>query len=144
YADFFHYPLLIYRPSAAAFVIAALVSVATTLGGALAAVRRAATLPPAEAMRPPQPPVYRRGRMDTLGWFAQLDQPTRIALRQIGRWPLRSLFTTVGISLSLGLLVMGLQWGDMIDVMAERYFFETQRQTMAIGLSESRAMPAVE
>lgn len=144
YAEFFHFPLLIYRPSPAAFVIAALVSVATTLAGALAAVRRAATLPPAEAMRPPQPPMYRRSRVDTLGWFARLDLPTRIALRQIGRWPLRSLFTTVGISLSLGLLVMGLQWSDMIDVMVERYFFDTQRQSMAIGLAESRAMPAVE
>ncbi len=144
YAEFFHFPLLIYRPSPAAFVLAALVSVATTLGGALAAVRSAARLPAAEAMRPPQPTAYRRGRLDAGGLFAQLDQPTRIALRQIGRWPLRSLFTTLGIAMSLGLLVMGLQWGDMIDAMAEKYFFESQRQTMVIGLTEPRAMPALQ
>jgi len=142
YADFFHFPLLIYRPSPAAFVLAAGIALATTLGGALAAVRRAAGLPPATAMLPPQPTAYRRGWLDAFGTLAKLDQPTRIALRQIGRWPLRSLFTTLGIAMSLGLLVMGLQWGDMIDAMAEKYFFEAQRQTMMIGFSDAKAMTA--
>jgi putative ABC transport system permease protein len=144
YAEFFHFPLLIYRPSPAAFVLAALVSLATTLGGAIVAVRRAARLPAAEAMRPPQPAVYRRSRFGLRGWFEQLDQPTRIALRQIGRWPWRSLFTTLGIAMSLALLVMGLQWGDMIDTMGEKYFFEAQRQSMMIGLTNPRASPAVQ
>jgi putative ABC transport system permease protein len=144
YAEFFRFPLLIYRPSAMAFVVAALVSVGITLAGALAAVRRAATLPPAEAMRPPQPTVYRRSRLGTLGWLAKLDQPTRIALRQIGRWPFRAAFTSLGIALSLGLLIMGLQWSDMIDDMAQKYFFDAQRQTMMIGLTEPQAMSALE
>ena len=144
YAEFFRFPLLIYRPSPAAFVIAALVSVGTTALGAIAAVRRAATLPPAEAMRPPQPIVYRRGRLASSRLVARLDQPTRIALRQIGRWPLRSFFTTLGIAMSLGLLVMALQWSDMIEEMAQRYFYDAQRQTMMIGLAEPQAMTAVE
>lgn len=145
YAEFFHFPLLIYRPSPAAFMVAALVSLATTLAGAVMAVRRAATLPPAEAMLPPQPAAYRRGRLRLLrNAFERLDQPTRIALRQIGRWPLRSLFTSLGIAMSLALLVMGLQWGDMIDTMAEKYFFDAQRQSMMVGLSRQRAMPALQ
>ncbi|HXC59810.1 MAG TPA: FtsX-like permease family protein [Steroidobacteraceae bacterium] len=144
YADFFHFPILIYRPSPASFVIAAMVALGTTLGGAVIAVRRAATLPPADAMRPPQPAVYRHGGLATLGWLARLDQPTRIALRQIIRWPWRSLFTTLGIAMSLGLLVMGLQWGDMVDSMAEKYFFEAQHQTMMIGLTEPRSTTAIE
>jgi putative ABC transport system permease protein len=144
YADFFRFPLLIYRPSPAAFVIAALVSVGTTALGAIAAVRRAATLPPAEAMRPPQPIAYRRGRLASSRLVAWLDQPTRIALRQIGRWPLRSFLTTIGIAMSLGLLVMALQWTDMIEEMAQRYFYDAQRQSMMIGLTEPQAITAVE
>ena len=144
YAEFFRFPVLIYRPSSSAFLIAALVSVGTTLAGAVGAVIRAASLPPAEAMRPPQPVVYRRGRFADLGLLARLDQPTRIALRQIGRWPVRSLITTLGISMSLGLLVMGLQWGDMIDEMADKYFFGTQRQSMMIGLTEPQSMSAMQ
>ena len=144
YAEFFRFPLLIYRPSPSAFVIAALVSVGITTAGALAAVRSAAALPPAEAMRPPQPTVYRRTRLGSLRVLARLDQPTRIALRQLGRWPFRSAFTSLGIAMSLGLLIMGLQWGDMIKDMAQRYFFDTQRQSMTIGLTEPQGMVAIE
>jgi putative ABC transport system permease protein len=140
YAEFFRFPLLIYRPSPSAFLIAAVVSVGTTLAGAIGAAMRAASLPPAEAMRPPQPVVYRQSRFAGSRLVMLLDQPTRIALRQIGRWPLRSLFTTVGIAMSLGLLVMGLQWSDMIDEMAQKYFFDAQRQSMTIGLTEPQAL----
>jgi putative ABC transport system permease protein len=46
--------------------------------------------------------------------------------------------------MSLGLLIMGLQWNDMIEEMAQKYFFDTQRQTMMIGLTEPQPMSAVE
>ncbi|MCP5145150.1 MAG: FtsX-like permease family protein [Gammaproteobacteria bacterium] len=144
YADFFRFPLLIYRPSANAFLLAALVSVATTVAGAVGAVRRAASLPPAEAMRPPQPVIYRHTDSGRRQLLALVDQPTRIALRQIGRWPLRAFFTVAGISMSVALLVVGLQWSDMIDEMAERYFFDAQRQHAMIGLSEAQAMTALQ
>jgi putative ABC transport system permease protein len=143
YADFFRFPVLIYRPSPTAFVVAALVSIGTTSLGAIAAVRRAALLPPAEAMRPPQPIAYRRSRAAKLHLVDWFDQPTRIALRQIGRWPFRALLTTSGLAMSVGLLVMALQWTDMIDEMAQRYFYDTQRQSMMIGLSDPQATTAV-
>jgi putative ABC transport system permease protein len=143
YADFFRFPVLIYRPSPTALLVAALVSMCTTVLGAIAAVHRAALLPPAEAMRPPQPVAYRRGLLAELGVVSWLDQPTRIALRQIGRWPFRALFTMSGLALSVGLLVMALQWNDMIDTMAQRFFFDAQRQSMTIGLSDPQPMAAV-
>jgi putative ABC transport system permease protein len=143
YAEFFRFPVLVYSPSAIAFLIAALVSVGTTSLGAIVAVRRAALLAPAEAMRPPQPIAYRRGRLANLRLVAWLDQPTRIALRQIGRWPLRAVLTTSGIAMSVGLLVMALQWNDMIDEMAQRYFFDAQRQSVMIGLADPQPMTAV-
>jgi len=144
YADFFRFPLLIYRPSPSAFLIASAVSVGTTLAGAIGAAIRAASLPPAEAMRPPQPVIYHRSRVVGSRLFAWLDQPTRIALRQIGRWPMRSLFTTIGVSMSLALLVMGLQWGDMVDEMSEKVFYDAQRQTMTIGLIEPQRMDVLQ
>lgn len=142
YADFFRFPVLIYRPSPTAFLVAALVSVCTTSLGAIVAVRRAALLAPAEAMRPPQPIAYRQ-RISNPRLIAWLDQPTRIALRQIGRWPIRAVFTSSGIAMSVGLLVMALQWGDMIAEMAQRYFFDAQRQSMMIGLADPEAMSVV-
>jgi putative ABC transport system permease protein len=143
YAEFFRFPLLVYEPSVAAFAIAGAVSLAVTVAGALAAVRKAVALPPAEAMRPPAPASYHRGRLADAKALAWLDQPTRIALRQIGRYPLRSVFTCVGMAASVGLLVMGLQWNDSIERIEQLFFYESQRQTMTIGLAEPQAASAV-
>ena len=139
YAEFFHFPLLIYRPSTSAFVAGAAVSLVATLAGALGAVRRAVALPPAEAMQPPAPAIYRRGRLD-LGWARWLDQPTRIALRQIGRWPVRAGLTCAGIAASVALLVMALQWNDSIEHVAQTYFFQAQHQSMTVGLAEPQVL----
>jgi putative ABC transport system permease protein len=139
YAEFYRFPLLIYRPSASSFSVAAAVSLAATVVGALAAVGKATALPPAEAMRPPSPAVYRRTRLTASGLAAWLDQPTRIALRQIARFPLRSVLTTVGIALSVGLMVMTMQWRDSIDWIARVYFYDAQHQSLMIGLADERA-----
>ena len=142
YAEFFHFPLLIYRPSTSAFLAGVAVSVAATLAGGLGAVRRAVALPPAEAMQPPAPTVYRRGRFE-LGSARWLDQPTRIALRQIGRWPVRAALTCTGIAASVALLVMALQWTDSIEHVAQTYFFQAQHQSMTIGLAEPQARATI-
>ena len=139
YARTYRFPLLIYRPSTAAFLVAGAVSLVATLLGALGAVRRAVQLPPAEAMRPEAPTVYRHGGLGATRLGRWLDQPTRIALRQIGRWPLRAGLTCIGIASSIGLLIMALQWDDSLDYIAEYYFFQAQHQTMSGGLAEPRA-----
>jgi putative ABC transport system permease protein len=143
YAAFFRFPLLVYRPSPVAFAIAAAVSLAVTTAGALAAVRKAVRLPPAEAMRPPAPANYRHGAFADARSLAWLDQPTRIALRQVGRFPLRSALTSAGIALSVGLLVLGLQWSDSIDRIAQLFFYDGQRQNVTVGLGEPLAADAV-
>ena len=143
YAETFRFPLLIYRPSTTAFLVAGAVSLVATLLGALGAVRRAVQLPPAEAMRPPAPPVYRHGGLGATRLGRWLDQPTRIVLRQIGRWPLRAGLTSIGIAFAVGLLIMALQWDDSIDYIADSYFALSQHQTMSVGLAEPQAMTAV-
>lgn len=145
YAELFRFPLLVYRPSAVAFLLGGAVSVAAMLIGALSAVRSAVKLPPAEAMRPPAPAVYRHSRLLTanggISWF---DQPTRIALRQIRRWPFRAAMTSLGIALSVGLLIMALQWNNSIDYIAQSYFFEAQHQSMSVGLHEPMPLSVVQ
>ncbi len=138
YAQNFDFPFLLYRPGAAVFVAVALISLSVALLGALGTVRRAAALPPAVAMRPPAPPAYRRG------WLSQalargLDQPTRIILRQVLRWPLRSFLTAAGIAMSVAVTISALQWLDAIDHMIDSYFQQTQRQDVSIGLVEEQS-----
>ena len=93
YAELYRFPVLYFRPSPGVFVVAAAVSLAAAMLGSLTAVRSAVALPPAEAMRPPAPPTYRRSAISRTRLFRLFDQPTRIILRQIYRWPLRSLIT---------------------------------------------------
>ena len=138
YAEFFRFPLLLFRPGPGSFVLAAAISLAAALLGALGAVRRAAALPPAEAMRPPAPPLYRQGTTQSRLFLRAFDQPTRIILRQIRRWPGRSLMTVTGIAMAVAVLITAMQWMDSIDAMVEVEFFQTQRQDMMIGLVEEQ------
>ena len=139
YAELYRFPFLLYRPSPSAFVIAALVSLAAALAGTLGAVRRAAALPPAEAMRPPAPPIYRKTRISKSRLALWLDQLTRIILRQIIRWPMRAGLTSAGVALAIGVLIMTAQWIDSINHMVEVYFFEAQHQDMTVGLVEPQS-----
>jgi len=139
----FRFPFLVYRPSPSAFLVAGAVSMAATLLGTLGAVRAAVRLPPAEAMQPPAPPLYRRGGL-LAGWLSrQLDQSTRIILRQIARWPGRSLATTVGVALTVAVLIAALQWLDAIDHMVTTYFFDAQHQTLTVGLVDAKSHRAI-
>ena len=143
YAELFRFPLLIYQPGFHSFAIGALISVAASLAGALSAVNKALSMPPAEAMIPPSPPVYKNSRLASSAIGRFLDQPTRIALRQIERWPIRSLMTSAGIGLSVGLVVMSLQWDDSLNHIARVYFYEAQRQDVMVGLTEPRSRKAL-
>ena len=140
YAESFRFPLLLYRPSPRAFLIASAATLGAALAGAIGSVRQAATLAPAQAMLPPSPPVYRRNSLFDTPFGRWLDQPSRIILRNIARSPVRALMTVVGIAFSVGLLVLAMQWRDALDYLAESYFFEAQHQDLVIGLSEPQAL----
>jgi len=143
YAAFYHFPFLLFRPGPTPFLIAAFVSLAAALVGALGAVRAAAALPPAEAMRPPAPPLFRRTALSRLRFVQRLDQPTRILLRQVIRWPGRSFITAAGISMSVAVLVTSMQWLDAINHMVNVYFLEAQAQDVSIGFAEPRSSEVV-
>jgi putative ABC transport system permease protein len=70
-------------------------------------VRRAVALPPAEAMRPEPPPVFRATLVERLGLQRWFSQPTRMILRSIERRPLKSLLTVLGIAMACGILMVG-------------------------------------
>ena len=115
YAEFYRFPFLLYRPGPAPFGIAAAASLAAALLGAIGAVRRAARLPPAQAMQPPAPTMFRRSLLSRFDVARLVDQPTRIVMRQAIRWPLRSFVTIAGIAMSVAVLVVSMQWLDAIN-----------------------------
>jgi putative ABC transport system permease protein len=139
YADLFRFPLLLYRPSTSAMAIAIAVSLVSALLGAAGAVRRAASLPPAQAMTPPAPAVFYRMRLSDTRAARWLDQGSRIIVRNIMRSPMRSLLTMLGVAASIGLLVLAIQWNDSLDYLGESYFFHAQHQDASVGLVEPQS-----
>jgi putative ABC transport system permease protein len=132
---------------------AAAVSIGVALLGTLHAVRAAARLPPAAAMRPEPPPVYRATLVERLGlqrWFAQ---PTRMILRHIERRPLKSLLTTLGIAMACGIMMIGGFQSGSIDHMVGVQFGLSQRADLTATFTEPtsghalyslRSLPGVE
>jgi len=143
YAELFRFPILFYRANPSVFGLAALVTLAAALAGTIGAVRRAVLLPPAQAMRPPAPTIYRHTRFGDARLARWFDQPTRIVMRQIARWPGRSAITSAGVGLSVGVLVMAYQWSDSIDHSLDTYFFQAQHQDITVSLFEPQSAAAI-
>lgn len=139
YTDLFRFPLLVYRPSAAAIVIAVAVSLGSALLGSASAVQRAARLPPAQAMQPPAPQVFRRLRLWDTRAARWLDQGSRIILRNILRSPKRASLTMFGVAASVGLLVLSIQWNDSLDYLGQSFFYQAQHQDATIGFAEAQS-----
>lgn len=139
YTELFRFPLLLYRPSTSAVGIAVSVSLAAALLGSAGAVRRAARLPPAQAMQPPAPDAFRRMRLWDTGAARWLDQGSRIIVRNIMRSPMRSALTMFGVAASVGLLVLALQWNDSLNYLGQSYFYHAQHQDATIGLAEAQS-----
>lgn len=146
YADFFHFPFLIFLRSVDLYLIAAAISaVAAVLGGVRAAYA-VMILPPAVAMAPPAPSRYRHLWSERLGVLRHFSQLTVMVLRHMVRRPLRSLVTMVGIAMALALLVTSFFFVDSTELMIDVTFFQADRQDASIQLAEkrpSRALQAV-
>lgn len=140
YTKFYRFPFLLYRPGPVAFVMSGAISLAAALAGSLAASYRAVRLPPAEAMKPPSPPVYRRLFATRPAFAATIDEPTRMILRRILRWPGRALLTSFGLAMSTAVMVMALQWVDAIDSLAETVFERGQHQDATVAFNELRPL----
>jgi putative ABC transport system permease protein len=136
YHRFFRFPELMFRVDRTALPLAVLVSAAAALAGVLGAVRRAAKLPPAEAMRPEPPANYRPALVERTGIGHVLSHTFRIAVRNIERKPLQALFTVTGLALATGILVVPNAFRDGVAEVLDFQWDVVQRQDIGIGLVE--------
>lgn len=144
YADVLHFPLLIYQPGPASFAIGAVVSLGVGLLATSRAVMGAVRMPPSVAMRPPEPPVFKRDRGALRMISPWLDETTRIIVRQIIRWPGRAIITTLGFSAAIAMMVLSLQFVDSVDEILGTHFDEFQREDIALGFSDPKSSIVLE
>ena len=143
YATFYSFPFLIFRHSIDLYLLAGGVTVAAALAGAAKAIWTVVILPPAVAMRPPAPTTYRSffvGQLQRLGIFSQLSI---MAFRHLIRWPVRTLLTTLGTSLSVALLITSLFSYDSIDYMIDAIFFRADRQDASMTFVSDQGLDAI-
>ena len=144
YARNLNLPLLIYQPSPTAFVIGAFVSVAVALAATSRAVAKAASLAPIVAMNPPEPPAFRNELGPFRRLMSMLDEPTRIIVRQIVRWPVRSVVTTLGFAGAVAMMVLSFYFTDAMDEIQRTHFDELQREDLALGFNDPRSSVVLE
>jgi putative ABC transport system permease protein len=139
YTLFYRFPLLHYEIGARLILLATLISIAAAALGAVAAVRKAVLLQPAEAMRPAAPARYQAGLLERLGIDRRVPLVGRMIVRDIERRPWRAAFTALGIAMSVGILVVGFYFFDAINYLMRLQFQATQREDVAVTFDDPRS-----
>jgi putative ABC transport system permease protein len=136
YELFFRFPDLYFRLDDQAVVIALTVGLGAVTIGVFSAVRKAARLPPAEAMRPEPPASYQPSRLERLGLRRLLSHSFRIAVRNLERRPLQAFFTVAGLALATALLILPNTFKAGIADILDFKWDVNQRQDLNLGLVE--------
>ncbi len=143
YAQYFRFPVFTAQFDWTVFAMTGAVAIAAAVAGASLAAMRAAALPPAVAMQAAAPTVYRRGFLDRLDLADRLDQPTRMILRRIERFPGKTALTAGGLALSLALLVSTQFLQDALDRVIDDAFYRAQRWSAQVTFFHPRDLSAV-
>ena len=143
YNEFFRFPELRYQLSGGVAVQAVAGSLLVAALGAVAAVRRAVRVPPAEAMRPEAPARYRRSLLERLSARLRPALAARMVLRNLERQPARALISTVGIAFAIGVLFVGLAFIDVMDALIDEQFTRVMRQDATVAFVQPRAARAL-
>jgi len=136
YHLFFRFPELHFRLDRSALLLSLVVCAGAAAAGVFSAVRRAARLPPAEAMRPEPPASYRPAWVERTGIAHLLSHTFRIAVRNLERKPMQAFFTIAGLALATGILIVPNAFRDGIGEVMDFQWDVVQRQDVGIGLAE--------
>ena len=143
YMEFYRFPFLKYELQPGVAVIAAFVSGAAAVLGTLHSIRKTAMLPPAQAMQPEPPPVYKETTMERLGLKHLFSQPTRMIIRHIGRRPVKSTLSIIGIALSCSIMMVGSFQEDALDHIVDIQFGLSQREDISVTFLEPTSRSAL-
>jgi putative ABC transport system permease protein len=142
YNQYFRFPELRYYLSLDVVLGATALTLGAASLGALAAVRRAVRIPPAEAMRPEPPPDYRRSIVETPIVARHLGTAGRMVLRNVVRHPFRAAASIVGIAFAVSILVVGFVFLDALDHLIVLQFSVAERQDVTVTFVEPRSPDA--
>jgi putative ABC transport system permease protein len=138
YARYFHFPLLQLKVDSRLILVAVGIAAASACLGAIAGVRRALALTPADAMRPEAPARFRPGILERIGLGAFLSPVARMIVRNLDRRRWRAAFATLAVALSIAILVAGRYSIDAINRLVAVQFHAVQREDVMVVFQETR------
>ncbi|HTR79523.1 MAG TPA: ABC transporter permease [Gemmatimonadaceae bacterium] len=141
YAQYFKFPGFVFRFQPSAIVGATVVAFAAGIGGTLFAVRKAVTVPPAEAMHPEPPASYRPTFFDR--WYRAFSPVMRMVLRDAQRQPVRLVLSAGSIALATAIVLSGGVFTDSINTVLHLQFEVAHREQIAATLDQARPWEAV-
>jgi putative ABC transport system permease protein len=136
YTLFFRFPALDFTMDYSALGLVLFVSLGASTLGVLTVVWQAVKLPPAEAMRPEPPADFKPSLFERIGLTRFFSPTFRMALRNIERRPWQAVFTSSGLALATGLMVLPGAMSDSIDYLLTFQWNSQQRQDVAVFLTE--------
>ncbi len=143
YSHYYRFPELPYAVGGGDVALAGAVTLAAVATGVATVILRTIRLPPAEAMRPSAPPVYRPTLLERLGWANFVPLGARMVLREIERRPGRAVLSVLGIAFATALIIVGSFGNDSVRLLMNAQFELTQRAGVTLALSEPRALGAL-
>jgi len=132
YAGFFGFPLLEFRTGITTPLVASGIALLAGAVGAFAALRRILALSPAEAMSPEPPARYRPTLPERLGLGRVVGPSGRMVLREIGRRPIRTLLSSIGIAMAVGILVVGRFSSDAMEFLIDHQFYRAWKEDITV------------
>jgi len=132
YREFYRFPASLYHADPALFALAAGITAVAAFAGVAGSVSSAVSIPPAVAMQPEPPAVYRRSLTDRWGLFRKLSPPMRMLIRELERRPRRVLLGISGIAFASSGLIMGNFGKDSIFYIIDVQFGLSQRFDAAV------------
>lgn len=152
YEGIYRFPYLSYRLSLGSIATGVAVSLASASAGAMAALRVALALPPAEAMRAQAPTRFRPTLIERMGMQRWLSQPSRMILRDLERRPGRAVMTILGLAMACAVMMVGRFENDAVEHMVDTQLSLAQSYDLGVSfidpaprrsLFELAALPGV-
>lgn len=143
YARYYSFPILVFSRDPLLYVIAATMTVGAAVIGAIRAVQKAAWLPPATAMLPPAPPVYRQVLRHGGSVARNVPQRWIIVSRHLLHWPWRTAGGIVGVAAACAILVGSLWSIGAMNLMIDYTFNRTERQDATISFLSDKPAAAI-
>ncbi|MEZ5443478.1 MAG: FtsX-like permease family protein [Lysobacterales bacterium] len=138
YLDFYRFPALSWQLPPLAVLAAFVIALLAGMAGAWSSLRQAARIEPAEAMRPPIPPSFRRGLLERTLLRPFRSLLLRMSLRQLLQRPWKTVLTLLGIALASAVLTLGLFQTDALFYMVDRQFAYGLRNDLQVVFADAR------